>query len=69
MILITIAKSTLTDTNSTNESTKSNSQINLEKPIGQIATLGVLGLCVIAILVGGYIHGDMHIEKVFENLK
>jgi len=69
LIQITIARSTLTDTNSTNESTKSNSQINLEKPIGQIATLGVLGLCVIAILIGGYIHGDMHIEKVFENLK
>ena len=69
MIQITIARITLTDTNSTNEETKSNSTTNLEKPIGQIATLGVLGLCVIVILVGGYIHGDMHIEKVFENLK
>jgi hypothetical protein len=59
----------LTDTNSTNEETKSNSTTNLEKPIGQIAILGVLGLSVIGILVGGYIHGGMHIEKVFENLK
>jgi len=59
----------LTDTNSTNESTKCKSPTDLEKPIPQVATLGVLGLCVIAILIAGYIHGDMHIEKVFEHLK
>jgi len=32
-------------------------------------TLGLLMVCVGAIIVGGYIHGDMHFAKVLEHLK
>jgi len=34
-----------------------------------LVVLGLLLLCVAGIIVGGYIHGDMHIEKVIQNLK
>jgi len=32
-------------------------------------TLGLLILCVAGIIVGGYIHGDMHFAKVLETLR
>jgi hypothetical protein len=32
-------------------------------------TLGLLMLCVGAIIIAGYIHGDMHFAKVLEHLK
>jgi len=31
-------------------------------------TLVVMVLCVLTILIAGYFHGNMHIEKVIENL-
>tara|TARA_S200002703_G_C3723070_1_gene222143 strand:+ start:680 stop:814 length:135 start_codon:yes stop_codon:yes gene_type:complete len=34
-----------------------------------LVVLGLLMVCVAAIIVGGYIHGDMHFAKVLENLK
>ena len=34
-----------------------------------VVMLGLLILCVAAIIVGGYIHGDMHFAKVLEHLK
>jgi hypothetical protein len=34
-----------------------------------VLTLGLLMLCVAGIIVGGYIHGDMHFAKVLEHLK
>jgi hypothetical protein len=34
-----------------------------------ILTLGLLMLCVAGIIIGGYIHGDMHFVKVLEHLK
>lgn len=34
-----------------------------------VVVLGLLFLCVIAIIVVGYIHGDMHFSKVLENIK
>jgi len=34
-----------------------------------VLTLGLLMLCVGAIIIGGYIHGDMHFAKVLEHLK
>jgi len=34
-----------------------------------VLTLGLLLLCVGAIIVAGYIHGDMHFAKVLENIK
>jgi len=34
-----------------------------------LVVLGLLIVCVAAIIVGGYIHGDMHFAKVLENLK
>jgi len=33
-----------------------------------VLTLGLLMLCVGAIIVAGYIHGDMHFAKVLEHL-
>jgi hypothetical protein len=34
-----------------------------------LVILGLLFLCVIAIIVSGYNHGDMHLSKVLENIK
>ena len=34
-----------------------------------VLMLSLLMLCVGAIIVGGYIHGDMHFAKVLEYLK
>jgi len=34
-----------------------------------LVVLGLLLLCVVGIIVGGYIHGDMHLLKVLENIK
>ena len=34
-----------------------------------VMTLGLLMLCVAGIIIGGYIHGDMHFAKVIETLK
>jgi len=34
-----------------------------------IVVLGLLMLCVGAIIIGGDIHGDMHFAKVLEHLK
>jgi hypothetical protein len=34
-----------------------------------LVVLGLLILSVAAIIVGGYIHGDMHFAKVLEHLK
>jgi hypothetical protein len=34
-----------------------------------LVVLGLLMLCVGAIIIGGYIHGDMHFAKVLEHLK
>ena len=36
--------------------------------IMNIVVLGLLLLCVLGIIVGGYIHGDMHFAKVLETL-
>jgi len=33
-----------------------------------VVMLGLLMLCVAAIIIGGYIHGDMHFAKVLEHL-
>ena len=41
----------------------------LDTRIPLTITLIVLGLCVLATLVAGYIHGDMHFAKVLENIK
>ena len=37
--------------------------------IMNIVVLGLLLLCVLGIIVGGYIHGDMHFAKVLETLR
>jgi len=34
-----------------------------------VLTLGLLMLCVGAIIIAGYQHGDMHFSKVLEHLK
>jgi hypothetical protein len=34
-----------------------------------LMVLGLLFLCIVGIIVGGYIHGDMHFSKVLENIK
>jgi len=38
-------------------------------PVPHIIVLGLLMLCVGAIIFAGYIHGDMHFAKVLEHLK
>jgi len=38
-------------------------------PVPNVIMLGLLFLSTIAIIVAGYIHGDMHFAKVLEQLK
>jgi len=56
-------QSTLSDTNSPKEHT------TLTPPVPNVIMLGLLFLSTIAIIVAGYIHGDMHFAKVLETLK
>ena len=52
----------LSDTNLKKEHTSST-------PLPNVIVLGLLFLSTIAIIVAGYIHGDMHFAKVLEHLK
>jgi hypothetical protein len=52
-----------TDTNSVKEHT------SLTTPLPNILMLGLFFLFTGAIIVAGYIHGDMHFAKVLEHLK
>jgi len=56
-------QSTLSDTNLPKEHT------TLTPPVPNVIMLGLLFLSTIAIIVAGYIHGDMHFAKVLETLK
>jgi len=41
----------------------------LTPPVPNVVMLGLLFLSTLVIIVGGYIHGDMHFAKVLEHLK
>jgi len=41
---------------------------NKDYRVPLVTVLGLLLLCVLAIIVGGYIHGDMHFAKVLQTL-
>jgi hypothetical protein len=56
-------QNTLSDTTSPKEHT------TLTPPVPNVIMLGLLFLSTIAIIVAGYIHGDMHFAKVLEHLK
>ena len=56
-------QSILSDTNSPKEHT------TLTPPVPNVIMLVLLFLATIAIIVAGYIHGDMHFAKVLEHLK
>jgi hypothetical protein len=43
--------------------------LQVEDNVKVVAMLGLLMLSVAAIIVAGYIHGDMHFAKVLEHLK
>jgi hypothetical protein len=43
--------------------------VKLQDNAKVVLMLGLLMLCVGAIIVAGYIHGDMHFAKVLEHLK
>jgi hypothetical protein len=44
-------------------------KLQVEDNVKVVAMLGLLMLSVAAIIVAGYIHGDMHFAKVLEHLK
>jgi hypothetical protein len=43
--------------------------VKLQDNVKVVLMLSLLMLCVGAIIVAGYIHGDMHFAKVLEHLK
>jgi hypothetical protein len=43
--------------------------VKLKDNVMVVLMLGFLMLGVIGIIIGGYIHGDMHFAKVLEHLK
>jgi hypothetical protein len=44
-------------------------KLQVKDNVKVVAMLGLLMLGVAAIIVAGYIHGDMHFAKVLEHLK
>ena len=44
-------------------------EVTLPIPLPNVIMLGLLFLATIAIIVAGYVHGDMHFAKVLEYFK
>jgi len=64
-----ISKQKSTDPNISNDTGSKKTNISLTTPLPNVIMLGLLFLATIAIIIGGYIHGDMHFAKVLEHLK
>jgi len=62
------AKNTEQNTSNDTNSAKINTQ-PMTSPVPNLVTLGLLFLGTLGIIYSGYLHGNMHIEKVFEGLK
>ena len=62
------AKITEQNTSKDTNSAKINTQL-MTSPVPNLVALGLLFLGTLGIIYAGYLHGNMHIEKVFEGLK
>ena len=64
-----ISKQKSTESSTSNDTGSEKTNISLTTPLPNVLMLGLLFLATIAIIVAGYIHGDMHFAKVLENFK
>ena len=64
-----ISKQKSTEPSTSNDTGSEKTNISLTTPLPNVLMLGLLFLATIAIIVAGYIHGDMHFAKVLEHLK
>jgi hypothetical protein len=58
-----------TEQNISSDTTSKEEHTTSTTPLPNVIMLGLLFLSTIAIIIGGYIHGDMHFAKVLEHLK
>ena len=64
-----ISKQKSTEPSTSNDTGSEKTNISLTTPLPNVLMLGLLFLATIAIIIAGYIHGDMHFAKVLENFK
>ena len=64
-----ISKQKSTEPSTSNDTGSEKTNISLTTPLPNVLMLVLLFLATIAIIVAGYIHGDMHFEKVLEYFK
>ena len=63
------SKQKITEPNTLNDMDCEKTNTLLMMPLPNVLMLGLLFLSTIAIIIAGYIHGDMHFAKVLENFK
>ena len=64
-----ISKRKSTEPSTSNDTGSEKTNISLTTPLPNVLMLVLLFLATIAIIVAGYIHGDMHFAKVLEYFK
>ena len=64
-----ISKQKSTEPSTSNDTVSEKTNISLTTPLPNVLMLVLLFLATIAIIVAGYIHGDMHFAKVLETIK
>ena len=64
-----ISKQKSTEPSTSNDTVSEKTNISLMTPLPNVLMLVLLFLATIAIIVAGYIHGDMHFAKVLETIK
>ena len=64
-----IFKQKNTEPNTLHDTDLEKTNISLTTPLPNVLMLVLLFLATIAIIIAGYIHGDMHFAKVLETIK
>ena len=64
-----ISKQKNTEPSISNDTGLEKTNISLTTPLPNVLMLVLLFLATIAIIIAGYIHGDMHFAKVLETIK
>jgi len=64
-----ISKQKSTEPSISNDTGSEKINISLTTPLPNVLMLVLLFLATIAIIIAGYIHGDMHFAKVLETIK
>ena len=64
-----ISKQKNTEPSTSNDTGSEKTNISLTTPLPNVLMLVLLFLATIAIIIAGYIHGDMHFAKVLETIK